>query len=90
MAYVGGVKYLVDAHVSDSALYDLARHLQYTRLTPGEAVFYQGDFGDWFYIVIYGSVSLASRGTGWLDTMRAGMCFGEIGLLGQNGMPGQR
>jgi NADH:ubiquinone reductase (H+-translocating) len=52
---------------------------------PGQAVFQEGDRGDWLYVVTEGEVEvLKQNGSGTATSLRrlgAGECFGEIALV---------
>jgi len=52
---------------------------------PGQAVFQEGDRGDWLYVITEGEVEVLKRnGNGELTPVRrlgAGECFGEIALV---------
>jgi len=52
---------------------------------PGEAVFHEGDRGDWLYVVLDGEVdvlqTVPGRGEQSLRRLGRGDCFGEIALV---------
>src|SRR5262245_6063134 len=55
---------------------------------PGQAIFREGDHGDWLYIIETGEVevrkSIAGRGETPIRRLGPGDCFGEIALLGDH------
>jgi NADH dehydrogenase len=52
---------------------------------PGEAIFHEGDRGDWLYVVLDGEVEVCRAGPGGgtvpLRRLGPGDCFGEIALV---------
>ena len=52
---------------------------------PGQAVFHEGDRGDWLYVVTDGEVEVLKRNGGGTETslrrLGPGECFGEIALV---------
>ncbi|RHY92556.1 hypothetical protein DYB37_000480 [Aphanomyces astaci] len=79
--WLGSIKYFTDAHVPDSSLLDVSRHITCATYKAGEFVFRQGDPEEGFYVIIQGSLSIASHGEGLFATMKRGQCFGEVGLF---------
>ncbi|RLO00415.1 hypothetical protein DYB28_000361 [Aphanomyces astaci] len=79
--WLGSIKYFTDAHVPDSSLLDVSRHITCATYKAGEFVFRQGDPEEGFYVIIQGSLSIAGHGEGLFATMKRGQCFGEVGLF---------
>ncbi|RHY08402.1 hypothetical protein DYB25_000604 [Aphanomyces astaci] len=79
--WLGSIKYFTDAHVPDSSLLDVSRHITCATYKSGEFVFRQGDPEEGFYVIIQGSLSIAGHGEGLFATMKRGQCFGEVGLF---------
>jgi CRP-like cAMP-binding protein len=50
------------------------------RFSAGQAVFREGDQGDYLFAVVSGSVDIVTRGT-TVETVEAGGVFGEMALV---------
>jgi CRP-like cAMP-binding protein len=48
---------------------------------PGEAVVAEGEYGDRFYVVLSGMMSVAQKVRGERRTLKPGDYFGEVGLV---------
>jgi NADH dehydrogenase len=67
---------------------DRAVSLRREHFEPGQAIFREGDHGDWLYFIEDGEVEVRKRLPGQGDTLirrlGPGDCFGEIALLGDH------
>lgn len=67
---------------------DRAVSLRREHFEPGQAIFREGDHGDWLYIIEDGEVEVRKHVTGRGETLirrlGPGDCFGEIALLGDH------
>lgn len=53
-------------------------------LQPNEILFHENDYGDTFYILIQGNLSVEQKGE-TINTLGQGKCFGELSLLASTG-----
>ena len=51
---------------------------------PNEYVFREGDFGDTFYVVVKGALSIIKNGVGIVNKLTQGRSFGEIAITSNN------
>jgi NADH dehydrogenase len=67
---------------------DRAVSIRREHFEPGQAIFREGDHGDWLYIIEDGEVEVRKRVAGQEETpirrLGPGDCFGEIALLGDH------
>ena len=67
---------------------DRAVSIRREHFEPGQAIFQEGDHGDWLYIIEDGLVEVRKRVEGQGETpirrLGPGDCFGEIALLGDH------
>jgi len=67
---------------------DRAVSIRREHFEPGQAIFREGDHGDWLYIIEDGEVEVRKRVSGQEETpirrLGPGDCFGEIALLGDH------
>jgi len=67
---------------------DRAVSIRREHFEPGQAIFREGDHGDWLYIIERGEVEVRKRVPGQgevaLRRLGPGDCFGEIALLGDH------
>lgn len=70
-------------HVADHAhrLSRLASAIQFASFAPGEHLMIQGDEGDYWFLLLSGSVDVSIEGLGVVKTLGAGSAFGEAALL---------
>ena len=67
---------------------DRAVSMRREHFEPGQAIFHEGDHGDWLYIIETGEVEVrkfvAGQGETPIRRLGPGDCFGEIALLGDH------
>jgi ATP-binding cassette, subfamily B, bacterial len=62
-------------------LAELGERMVRQDVLPGQAVVAEGEYGDRFYVVLSGMLSVAQRARGERRTLKPGDYFGEVGLV---------
>lgn len=61
-------------------LESLAGRVSFQAVDPGTVICRQGDVGDYFYLVLHGSLAVEVHGLGTVSTLTSGNSFGELAL----------